>query len=49
VKKYLLDACALIAIANKETGADAVQELITRAEAGEAALYQLAAPAPVNP
>jgi ribonuclease VapC len=36
VKRYIFDACALIAIANKERGADAVQELIRRAEAGEA-------------
>jgi predicted nucleic acid-binding protein len=36
VKRYIFDACALIAIANNERGADAVQELIRRAEAGEA-------------
>ena len=38
MKRYVLDACALIAIANKETGCDAVQDLIRRAEAGEAAV-----------
>jgi PIN domain nuclease of toxin-antitoxin system len=37
--KYILDACALLAVSNKERGADAVQELLSQAEAGEAGIY----------
>jgi PIN domain nuclease of toxin-antitoxin system len=35
---YTLDACALITLVNKETGAEMVNELIAKAVAGEAAL-----------
>lgn len=34
-----MDACALIAIAHKETGADAVQELINQTKTGGTAIF----------
>jgi predicted nucleic acid-binding protein len=37
--KYILDACALLAVSNKEKGADAVQKLLNQAEAGGAGIY----------
>jgi predicted nucleic acid-binding protein len=34
--RYVFDACALLALINKENGADAVRELLEQAETGEA-------------
>jgi ribonuclease VapC len=38
VNQYIFDACALIALANKERGGEIARELIYQAEAGEAAV-----------
>jgi ribonuclease VapC len=36
--EYILDACALIAVANKEKGADIVNDMLQKAESGEISL-----------
>jgi PIN domain nuclease of toxin-antitoxin system len=37
--KYVLDACALLAQINKESGADVVDDLVERYNAGEIELF----------
>jgi len=38
MKKYVLDACALIAVLNKEPGAESVKEILEQSDA-ETAVY----------
>jgi len=39
MKKYILDACALIAVFNQENGAETVNEIIEKSKSKSAAVY----------